>query len=86
MVKVEKEDIVNLTLPQIIHKKIKSKLSFEELENFDKGLIIKYIYDNNIQLKELVQIKTWGPPSRLAFYGSVRGRLSVSVNVCRFYF
>lgn len=51
MVKVEKEDIVNLTLPQIIHKKLKSKLSFEELENFDKGLIIKYIYDNNIQLK-----------------------------------
>ena len=40
----------------------------------------------NIQLKELVQIKTCGPPSLLAFYGSVRGRLSVSVNVCRFYF
>lgn len=51
MAKENKKDISNLTLPQVIQIKLKSKLSFEELENFDKGLIIQYIHDNDIQIK-----------------------------------
>ncbi len=51
MAKTTKAELSNLTLPQVIQRKLKSKLSFEELEYFDKGLIIQYIHDNEIQIR-----------------------------------
>lgn len=51
MAKANKAGLSNLTLPQVIQRELKSKLTFEELENFDKGLVIQYIHDHEIQIK-----------------------------------
>lgn len=51
MAEEKKEELSNLTLPQVIQRKLKSKLYFEELENFDKGVIIQYIHENEIDIK-----------------------------------
>ena len=51
MAKANKAELSNLTLPQVIQRKLKSKLTFEELDNINKGLIIQYIHNNEIQIR-----------------------------------
>ena len=44
MAEEKKEELSNLTLPQVIQRKLKSKLYFEELENFDKAFSRRFNY------------------------------------------
>ena len=48
---INKQDLVSLTLPQVITKVLNVQNSFEELENIDKSRVIQYIHDNTIKIK-----------------------------------
>ena len=48
---INKDDLENISLPQVIERNLKSNLNFEELGNMEKGLVIKYIHDKDIQIK-----------------------------------
>ena len=51
MAKAKKVDLTNLTLPEVIKRKLNKEIDFNELLPFEKGDIISYIHNNKIDLK-----------------------------------